>query len=252
MHLVISLAFWVVIVVLAPIVSTVVQALPWIIAFAVLALLIRWIVRRHGPSSSGDIRSPTIDSNHGHTTSHSAVDSVFWSRSLSARPSEERRAPNEHPRGNHEGSPPRLRHDSSIHAPPTGTMINRGIIIRPDRLTLILSGAKLMELRKRHRRILGPVALIEKGTKRILGVASIVESVGPMNWEDFLQSQSAHAVESSRLRDVFEDGYRIGWRLDGVRSLDVPVLNRNPRGQGEVVLDAQTVEDLATQLGSRM
>jgi hypothetical protein len=96
---------------------------------------------------------------------------------------------------------------------------SRGLIIRPEPLEKILSGGKTLELRKKTNKTRGSIALIQKGSRTILGVAEIGDCVGPMSYAEFSARAHEHGVEPARLRQVFDDGYIVGWKLSNVRRL---------------------------------
>lgn len=95
----------------------------------------------------------------------------------------------------------------------------RGLIINAEPLAKILSGRKSLELRKKNNKTRGPIALIQKGTGNIVGVAKIGDCVGPMTFSDFTARIHEHGVESQRLRQVFDDGYVVGWKLSEIGRL---------------------------------
>ncbi|KAB2310673.1 ASCH domain-containing protein [Betaproteobacteria bacterium SCN2] len=128
----------------------------------------------------------------------------------------------------------------------------RGLVIMEEPLNKILQGRKTMELRSKHNRQLGPVALIKNGSGKIFAVAEIVESVGPMTYEEFQARAHEHAVEPERQRDVFfEKGWTHGWRLKNVIRLSSPVnYTHNPGAVTYVNLDADAIKELNRQLAT--
>lgn len=99
----------------------------------------------------------------------------------------------------------------------------RGLVIMAEPLEKILNGRKTLELRKKNNKMRGPIALIQKGSGKIVGVANIGECIGPMTYSDFAARTHEHGVEASRLRSVFDEGYTIGWKLSDARRLKTPV-----------------------------
>lgn len=99
----------------------------------------------------------------------------------------------------------------------------RGLIIRTEPMEKILSGIKTLELRKKSSKARGPIALIQKGSGKIVGVANLGGCVGPMTFTDFAGRVHEHGVEPHRLRQVFDDGYVVGWKLSEIRRLRTPV-----------------------------
>lgn len=125
----------------------------------------------------------------------------------------------------------------------------RGLVIMTDPLEKILTGQKTMELRGRHNRQLGKVALIRKSSGHIYGVADIVESVGPMDMNEFRARINEHGVQSSRLQEVFDKGWTIGWRMANVKRLRYPVPYVH-KGMSQVKLDDEAVAGLRAALAS--
>lgn len=129
----------------------------------------------------------------------------------------------------------------------------RGLIIRPEPLQKILSGTKTMELRSRLNQQRGVIALIQKSSGHIFGVAEIGESVGPMSFEDFASASNEHGVEAHRLREVFESGYTTGWKLRKVRRLKSPVpYLHKPGAVIWATLDANAIAGLAAELAAAL
>jgi hypothetical protein len=124
---------------------------------------------------------------------------------------------------------------------------SRGLVVDAGPLEKILSGNKTMELRSKHHRQLGLIALIQKGSKRIFGVAEIVESIGPMTMAEFKARASEHSVEPSRLQQVFDEGHIIGWRMKNIRRLIMPVPYIH-KGMSQVKLDEAAIQALQVAL----
>lgn len=136
----------------------------------------------------------------------------------------------------------------SLSPPGSRVVPTRGLVIMEEPLAQILSGEKTMELRSKHNRQLGPIALIEKGSGKIYGVAEIVESIGPMSFDKFCSRADEHGVQPHRLREVFDKGWIYGWRLQSV----VPLRNPIPyihKGMSQVKLDPAAIEGLRRELG---
>jgi hypothetical protein len=125
----------------------------------------------------------------------------------------------------------------------------KGLIIMADPLEKILSGTKSLELRKSRNLQSGPIALIQKGTGCVMGVAQVSEAISPMSWPEFEARAGEHGVESYRMRAVFGSGYFYGWPLSGVRRLRTPVAYRHRAGAVTwAALDEECVRRLGEQL----
>lgn len=125
-----------------------------------------------------------------------------------------------------------------------GTSINisSGLIIRPEPLEKILSGRKTWEMRSDpiHKR--ETIALIQKGSKAIYGVADIIDSIGPLSREAMIANETKHRIDPSRLDSPEVAKYRYAWVLANVRRLKHPVPYLHKPGQVKFVgLDEMTV-----------
>lgn len=81
-------------------------------------------------------------------------------------------------------------------------------------------------------------------------MAEIVQSIGPITYEEFQAHANEHAVEPERQRDVFfEKGWTHGWRLSNVIPITTPVSYiHNPGAVTFVNLDAGAIKELGRQL----
>lgn len=140
---------------------------------------------------------------------------------------------------------PSLTNNTAVYALPG--VPTRGLVIMEEPLNKILQGRKTMELRSKHNRQLGLIALIKKGSGKIYGVAEIVESIGPMSFDEFRAHAYEHAVEPEMLREIFEMGWDHGWRLRNVTRLKSPVSYIH-KGMSQVKLDPGAIEALSRQL----
>ena len=98
-----------------------------------------------------------------------------------------------------------------------------GLIIRPEPLEKILDGRKMWEMRSDGKAKREIVALIEKGGKRILGVARIVDVRGPLSEQTMRDTFSMHGIDSSRLLDPSVQKLRFAWVLADIKRFDSPV-----------------------------
>ena len=109
-----------------------------------------------------------------------------------------------------------------------------------------------MELRSKRNSIRGPIALIQKGSGHIVGVANIGDSIGPMDFADFVPRKNEHGVEESRLQQVFDSGRTIRWKLSDVQRLRtaIPYVHK-PGAVTWVTLDATAIAGLQKASPSR-
>jgi len=124
-----------------------------------------------------------------------------------------------------------------------------GLIIRPEPLARILDGRKVWEMRSDGNAKLGCIALIEKGGKRILGVAEICEVRGPLSEKAMRETVAMHGIEPERLLDPAVAKLRYAWVLANVRRLTSPVPFRPRSGPVRfVTLNEQEVGAIRDRL----
>ncbi len=107
----------------------------------------------------------------------------------------------------------------------------KGLIIAAPWITLILEGKKSWEIRGRSTKIRGKIALIEKGTKTIVGYAELTDVKGPLSDAEVRKNKSKHAVDPKIILDPI-DGYDdiYAWILTDVVKLRVPKPYRHKSG----------------------
>ncbi len=117
------------------------------------------------------------------------------------------------------------------------SLIERTLIIMPEYLEWILSGKKTWEIRTQPTKIRGTVALSEKGTKRILGVCTIVNCLGPLTVDDYIKNARKMNRSKKELvanREDIEIDFLIydfyAWVLSDIKGLAKPVAFENPSG----------------------
>lgn len=124
----------------------------------------------------------------------------------------------------------------------TDRMITKGLLIASPHIERILDGEKTWEMRTRHFRHRGPIALIQSGSGHIVGVASIVESRGPLDLQELIENEHRHRIPAARLNDAFSK-YRFAWILDNVRKLPRPIPYHHRAGAQSIVnLDSDASE----------
>lgn len=128
------------------------------------------------------------------------------------------------------------------------TDITRGLIIAQPWIGKILRGEKSWEMRSAHTSIRGGIALIEKGTGSIVGVASIEESVGPLSFDEIFDNEVKHCVGPELYtRDDYKWDH--AWVMADIKKLNEPVRYQHKNGAVIwVELDENSIENLATQL----
>jgi len=110
-----------------------------------------------------------------------------------------------------------------------GIDVSRGLIIDQPWIGKILRGEKTWEMRSTRTSIRGPIALIEKGSGTVVGVASILNSLGPMSLQDISNNQVKHRV-GSEIYTQHDYKWNHAWVLGEVRPLSHPVKYRHKPG----------------------
>ena len=131
---------------------------------------------------------------------------------------------------------------------PEDLVIEKGIVIDEPWIGEILSGEKTWEMRSTKTSKRGPIALIKKGTKTIVGVAELYECEGPMSLEELKESQSKHRIPDAILEDC---GYkwRVAWKLKNIHKLELPVPYKHKSGATVwVTLDECSKKQLSQSL----
>lgn len=131
----------------------------------------------------------------------------------------------------------------------SGVTPSRGLIIRAEPLEKILSGKKTWEMRSAHTKVRGPIALIQKGSKAVYGVAQLTDSRGALNREEMLRTIHLHGITADRIDNDEIKGYRYAWVLERVRRLPRPIPYQHIGGVTFVTLDPYAVEQIRVAIG---
>lgn len=112
-----------------------------------------------------------------------------------------------------------------------GDLPAKALIIETLWIDLILSGQKVWEMRSRACSIRGRIGLIRKGSKQIVGVAELVDSLGPFTEHELRQRRDKHAITEYRLSDdEWMSKWNHAWVLKNVEALPEPVSYNHPNG----------------------
>lgn len=104
--------------------------------------------------------------------------------------------------------------------------VTHGLVIRPEPLGRILDGRKVWEIRGSRTHLRGPIALIEAGTSQIVGVADIVDVIGPMS----SASLSRNPDKTGYSKFPLEYDQYFAWVIRHARRLSRPVQYDHPNG----------------------
>ncbi|SHK65006.1 ASCH domain-containing protein [Tepidibacter formicigenes] len=105
-----------------------------------------------------------------------------------------------------------------------------GLIIKSPYIEKILSHEKTWEIRSHKTKIRGEIALIKKGSKKILGTCKVVDVIGPLYFKDLI-STNKHCIPKEKIlqnKSKYEGKY--AWILSDAKTLKDPIDYNHPRG----------------------
>ena len=107
----------------------------------------------------------------------------------------------------------------------------RALLIKSPWIDKILAGEKTWEIRGSRTKIRGPIALIRSGSGQIVGVAELVDCLGPLSLDEMLKNVRKHRVDAARLKDNGMS-YKTthAWVLKNAQRLDDPIPYKHPSG----------------------
>jgi hypothetical protein len=129
-------------------------------------------------------------------------------------------------------------------------LVTHGLVIDQPWIHKILAGQKTWEMRSTDAKRRGPIALIQKGTGTVVGVAKLVEVKGPFDASELQFHELKHRVPSELYR-AQNYKWRMAWVLADVATLKAPVPYVHKSGAVTwVVLDQNACMQVAQQLQS--
>jgi len=105
--------------------------------------------------------------------------------------------------------------------------ITKALIIEEDWLNMILQGIKSWEMRKRPCRIRGTISLIQSGSGEIMGASDIIDTKGPLTYEELAANVDKHRSTPGSL---ISKGYVHAWVLEDQRKFIKPIPYKHPKG----------------------
>ena len=120
-------------------------------------------------------------------------------------------------------------------------MTLKGLIVRQPWIGKILAGSKTWEMRSTGWKHRGPIALIEKGSGLVVGVARMVDDRAPLTLTEMLKTIHLHGIPADDIPGVVRDGWVRPWVLTDVRRLNRPVPYLHPSGAVKTVNLDETV-----------
>lgn len=114
----------------------------------------------------------------------------------------------------------------------------KGLVIRQPWIGMILRGEKTWEMRSTPCRHRGPIALIEKGSGTVVGMAELVDDFPPLNENDLRSAFDRHRIPPDQIGDALRRGWVGPWVLAKVSRLQQPVPYKHTSGGSWVNLSA--------------
>ena len=104
----------------------------------------------------------------------------------------------------------------------------KGLIIDEPWISLIISEDKTWEMRSRNTNVRGRIGLIRKGSKTVIGLADLIETLPKLPRSELRASFPKHRVPESEIDEDFK--WSTAWVLQRARSLQEPVPYPHPAG----------------------
>lgn len=115
--------------------------------------------------------------------------------------------------------------------------IERALIIKPEPMQKILDGKKTWEYRSQKTNIRGLVALIQSGSARVVGACQVVDCLGPLTVDEFIQNASKGGwtrkkleADRAELELEFAERNLYAWVLKNVVAFSRGFAFQNPAG----------------------
>lgn len=126
--------------------------------------------------------------------------------------------------------------------------LSHGLVVDLPRIEKLLSGEKNWEMRSVNTQRRGPIALIEKGSGLVVGVAELVDVKGPYTTEEMANRESQHQIPPEIYR---APGYKwhYAWALQDAIALPSPVSYRHKSG---AVIWVKLDEDVQPSIVDRL
>ena len=110
---------------------------------------------------------------------------------------------------------------------------------------MILRGEKTWEMRSQPCRHRGPIALIEKGTGKVVGTAKIVDDLAPLSEAVMRANVAKHGIPNNEIGSAVRAGWVRPWVLSDVVRLASPVPYEHTSGGSWVNLSKAEEDAIA-------
>lgn len=123
-----------------------------------------------------------------------------------------------------------------------------GLIVKSQWLSKILAGAKVWEMRSTVTKVRGHIALIEKGSGRVVGVAELVDVKGPFTADEMAANEASHQIPPEIYRGS-DYKWHYAWVLENAMALPSAVPYKHKSGAVIwVQLDEQAQQGVMEQI----
>lgn len=125
-----------------------------------------------------------------------------------------------------------------------------GLVVSEPWLTRILEKGKRWEMRSAKTNRRGPIALIEKGSGQVVGVAELVDVKGPFSNEEMAANEASHQIPPE-LYGASNYKWHYAWVLENATALPSAVPYKHKSGAVIwVQLDERAQQGIAEQLAN--
>lgn len=104
----------------------------------------------------------------------------------------------------------------------------KALIIDTPWIDYILEGKKTWEMRSTATKIRGQIYLVKKGSGTIVATAKVVDSLGPFNEPEILESIHKHCIPKEKIPSILK--WCHAWVLEDIKPLDKPIAYTHPQG----------------------
>jgi ASCH domain len=105
-----------------------------------------------------------------------------------------------------------------------------GLLIRSPYIDWILAGSKTWEIRGSSTAKRGRIALIQSGTGTVIGVADLVDAVGPLTRRELATNARKLGLKKTGTLRPLPYRRTFAWVLKHARKLKTPIRYRHPSG----------------------
>ena len=120
----------------------------------------------------------------------------------------------------------------------------KGLVIRQPWIGMILRGEKVWEMRSQPCRHRGMIALIEKGSGTVVGLARLIDDLSPLTEAGLRSTIAKHRIPSSEICNAVANRWTRPWVLAEVSRLRRPVRYNHTSGGSWVNLSAKEEEEI--------